>query len=151
MSLHDLVLGLHIACGTGGIILGPVVMQAQKRRGTHTRFGTLYHWLFFVIFITTLILCLMNWQKFWWLLPVGVGSYAFALLGYLSAKIRWRNWLAYHVVAQGSSYIAMSTAVLVVNVGINVWWAWVLPTIIGSPLIAWVRIEMAHGRRPKYA
>ncbi len=151
MSLHDLVLGIHIACGTGGILLGPVVMQAAKRPGTHTKFGAIYHWLFLAIFITTVILCLMNWQTFWWLLPVGVGSYAFALLGYLSAKIRWTNWLIFHITGQGASYIAMVTAVMTVNFGIGVWWAWALPTIVGSPLIAWVNFEVARGRRPKYA
>lgn len=151
MTLHDLVLALHIALGAGGIILGPVVMQASKRPGTHTQFGAIYHWLFLGVFITTVILCLMNWQKFWWLLFVGAGSYAFALLGYLSAKLRWKNWLRYHISGQCGSYIAMATAVLVVNLGLGVWWAWVLPTIIGSPMIAWVQREVAIGRRPKYA
>lgn len=151
MSLYELILVIHIACGTGGIVLGPVVMQARKMEGTHTKFGVIYHWLFFVIFVSASALSIMQWEKFWWLLPVGVGSYAFALLGYLSARLRWKNWLKYHVTGQGASYIAMVTAVMTVNFGTNVWWAWALPTIVGSPLIAWLRYEIALGRRPKYA
>jgi hypothetical protein len=28
-------------------------------------------------------------------------------------------------------------------------WAWVLPTVVGSPIIAWITREVALGRRPK--
>lgn len=151
MTLHDFVLLIHIVCGAGGIILGPVAMNAQKRRGLHTRVGEIYHWLFVVILLTTIVLSLMNWQRFWFLLPVGIGSYGFALLGYAAAKLRWKNWLAFHITGQGGSYIAMTTAVLVVNAGIGSWWAWVLPTIIGSPIIFWVRRHVRVGLRPKLA
>jgi len=50
----------------------------------------------------------------------------------------------------------MVTALLVVNWetltgtrGVVSPWAWALPTVVGSPLIAWVRREVARGRRPK--
>lgn len=151
MNLHELVLAFHIACGTGGIILGPVVMQARKMPGRHTKFGEIYHWLFLAVFLSASALSIMNWERLWWLLPVGIGSYAFALLGYLSAKLRWQHWLLYHLAGQGGSYIAMTTAVLVVNFGTGAWWAWVLPTIVGSPMITWINYEIARGRRPKYA
>jgi hypothetical protein len=85
-----------------------------------------------------------------------VGSYAFAFLGYISAKLRWNNWLAAHLTGQGGSYIAIITAVLVVNwgslfgtPGIFSPWAWALPAIVGSPIIAWITREVALGRRPK--
>lgn len=151
MALHELVLVIHIACGAGGIILGPIAMRARKMRGWHTRLGEIYHWLFLIIFLTTGALSFMDWQRLWWLLPVGIFSYAFALLGYVSAKLRWKNWLPFHLVGQGGSYIAMTTAVLVINAGLGSWWAWMLPTIIGSPLIFWIRREVTLGRRPKYA
>lgn len=151
MTLHELILTLHIAAGTGGIILGPVAMRARKRRGLHTKAGEFYHWMFATILLTTVILAAMEWERMWFLLPVGVGSYAFALLGYASAKLRWNNWLRFHLVGQGGSYISMTTAVLVVNMGIGSWWAWVLPTLIGSPLIAWIIREVRLGRRPRHA
>ena len=90
----------------------------------------------------------MNWDQVWWLAPVGAGSYAFALLGYLAAKIRWDGWLTAHVSGQGGSYIAMVTALLVVNLG-NVPAAWLAPTVIGTPLITWVNYRIATGRRPR--
>jgi hypothetical protein len=57
---------------------------------------------------------------------------------------------------QGGSYIAMVTALLVVNwesvtgvPGISSGWPWVLPTLVGSPIIAWVTHEVRLGRRPR--
>ncbi len=50
----------------------------------------------------------------------------------------------------------MVTAFLVVNWGsltgtrgVVSPWAWALPTVVGSPIIAWVTREVALGRRPK--
>jgi hypothetical protein len=51
----------------------------------------------------------------------------------------------------GGSYIALATALLVVNVGQQLPIVWFLPTIIGSPIIAWVLSEVDRGRRPKLA
>ena len=151
MTIHGAVLTFHIACGIGALILGPVAMWARKTPGRHTRAGEIYHWLFFGIFISTCVLVFLNWERLWWFLPIAFGSYAFALLGYMSARLRWNNWLRFHLIGQGSSYIAMTTAVLVVNFGIYSWWAWALPTIVGTPLITWITREVALGRRPNYA
>ncbi|MGH8539368.1 MAG: DUF2306 domain-containing protein [Stenotrophobium sp.] len=150
MTLHAPVLAFHIACGVSALILGLVAMRASKRRGLHTNAGEIYHWLMASVFVSACVLAILAWQRLWWFLPIAAGSYAFALLGYLAAKLRWRNWLRYHLIGQGGSYIAMTTAVLVVNVGIGAWWAWILPTLIGSPVIAWIVREVAMGRRPKY-
>lgn len=88
---------------------------------------------------------------------MALGSYAFAFVGYLAAKRRWNGWLRVHVVGQGGSYIAMVTAVLIVNWeamtgtrGVVSPWAWILPTLVGTPLIAWLTREVALERRPKY-
>jgi hypothetical protein len=50
----------------------------------------------------------------------------------------------------------MVTALLVVNwqrltgePGVNSPWAWMLPTVVGSPIIAWVQRQVALGKRPK--
>ena len=59
---------------------------------------------------------------------------------------------------QSGSYIAMLSAVLVVNwpplagtSGRSSLWPWILPTVVGSPLIAWVNVQVGRGRRPKLA
>jgi hypothetical protein len=149
--MQSLVLAVHILCGALALIAGLAAMRVSKRRGLHTRLGEFYHWLYVGLFVTAAALAVLEWERLWWLLPVGVFSYAFALLGYVAAKRRGQNWLRWHLTGQGGSYIAMSTAVLVVNAGIAAWWAWILPTLIGSPLIAWTIREVTYGRRPRYA
>lgn len=151
MSGHDAILALHIAAGTTGLVLGPVAMFAAKRRGRHTRVGEAYHWVFAVLFVSAVALALLNWHEVWWLALVGAGSYAFALLGYMAAKRRRPGWLIAHVSGQGGSYIAMVTALLVVNLGTESPLAWIAPTVVGSPIIAWVNFQIASGRRPKAA
>jgi hypothetical protein len=50
----------------------------------------------------------------------------------------------------GGSYIALVTALLVVNIGQTLPVVWFIPTIVGSPIIAWVISEADHGRRPRH-
>ncbi len=156
MSMWRVVLGLHIAAGTVGLLLGPVAMWASKRPGLHTRTGEAYHWVMLTVCLTASWLAVLDWKRIWWFLPIAVGSYAFALVGYIAAKRRFRGWLQVHVSGQGGSYIAMVTALLVVNWhtltgthGVQSPWAWALPTVIGSPIISWVNYQIARGRRPR--
>lgn len=149
MSIHGAVLALHITAGVAGLLLGPIAMLSAKRRGRHTNAGEIYHWIFLVLFISAVVLALMNWGEVWWLAFVGAGSYAFALLGYLAAKRRWDGWLTAHVSGLGGSYIAMVTALLVVNLGTSSPIAWIAPTVIGTPIITWVNFQIARRKRPK--
>jgi hypothetical protein len=149
MTAHTVALSFHIAAGSAGLVLGPVAMFAGKRRGTHTRVGEAYHWVFVVLFVSAGALAVLNWDEVWWLAFVGLFSYAFALLGYLAAKMRWRGWMQAHVSGQGGSYIAMVTALLVVNLGAASPLAWIAPTVVGSPLIVWANFKIAAGTRPK--
>lgn len=150
------LLALHIALGAAGLVLGPLAMSATKRPGLHTRAGEIYHWIMLGVCLTAAGLALSEWARLWWFLPIAVGSYAFALFGYIAAKRRWRGWLLAHVAGQGGSYIAMVTAVLVVNwrfvagvPGRSSLWPWLLPTLLGTPIIFWVNAEIRRGRRPR--
>ncbi|HEY9577615.1 MAG TPA: DUF2306 domain-containing protein, partial [Pseudobacillus sp.] len=69
-------------------------------------------------------------------------SFSFALLGYLSVKRKKRNWLSQHIAGMLGSYIGIVTATLVVNSPqipllneVPVLTIWLLPTIIGTPII----------------
>jgi hypothetical protein len=137
-------------------VLGPVLFAARKARGLHTTGGELYHWTFLVLFLSAVGLAVLNWDEAWWLALVGAFSYAFALRGYLAAKSRGPGWIAAHVSGQGGSYIAMTTALLVVNweglvgeSGLVSILPWFLPTMVGTPLIALTIREVVLGRRPK--
>ncbi len=156
MPVFKVCLIAHIAFGTLALILGPVAMFSRKIQGLHTRVGEVYHWMVLGVCLTASLMAVLDWSRLWWFLPIAAGSYAFAFVGYLSAKIRWRYWPGAHISGQGGSYIAMTTALLVVNwqnvfgsPGVFSPWAWALPTVVGSPIIAWLRREIALGRRPK--
>jgi len=158
MTLFRSVLVFHIAVGTVGLVLGPIAMTALKGSRLHAWAGELYHWVMLAVCVSAAGLAWLDWERNWWFLPIAVGSYAFAFVGYVAAKRRWRGWLAAHVSGQGGSYIAMLTAILVVNwqlltgtSGRSSPWAWILPTLVGSPIIAWVNVQVARGRRPKLA
>jgi fatty-acyl-CoA synthase len=131
MTLFGSVLAFHIAAGALGLVLGPIAMLAAKRPGTHTRTGEVYHWVMLAICVSAALLSVLDWARIWWFLLIAVGSYAFALAGYIAAKRRWRGWLRTHIAGQGGSYIAMMTAILVVNWslltgtrGVASPWAW---------------------------
>ena len=154
MNYH-ILWGAHIALGTAGLILGPVAMFTRKRAGWHTKAGEFYHWVMLSICITGAAMAIREWSRLWHFFFIALGSYAFALGGYLSAKIRWHGWLKVHVSAQVGSYIALVTAVLTTNwktllgPSVNSFWGWILPALIGTSIIGWIQREMAMGRRPK--
>jgi hypothetical protein len=149
MTPHSILLAFHITCGVIALAIGVVAMVTEKSRGLHTLLGNIYHWVYVALAVSAFALSASDWQRLWWLTPIGVFSYAFAFVGFLAAKLRWKGWMQYHITGQLGSFIAMTTAVLVVNAG-NIWWAWIAPTIVGSPIIAWLQREVRAGRRPKY-
>jgi uncharacterized membrane protein len=149
MAARDPVLALHIATGTTGLILGPLAMFATKRHGPHTRLGETYHWVMLGVCLSAAALAILDWHRIWWFLPIAVFSYANALVGYVAAKRRPRGWLRAHIGGMCGSYIALVTALLVVNAGQSLPVVWFLPTVVGSPLIAWVINEVDRGRRPR--
>lgn len=158
MTVTSVVLCVHIVLGAAGLVIGLVAMTAGKRPGLHTRAGEAYHWVLLGVCVSAAALAALDWQRIWWFLPIALGSYAFALLGYVAAKRRWDGWLRAHLTGQAGSYIAMVTALLVVNWesltgtrGVVSPWAWALPTVVGSPLIAWGQRKLAQGRWPKRA
>jgi uncharacterized membrane protein YeaQ/YmgE (transglycosylase-associated protein family) len=148
MTLRDPCLAVHIAAGTTGLLLGPIAMRAPKRRGPHTRLGESYHWVMLAVCLSAAGLAILDWQRIWWFLPIAAFSYANALRGYLAAKRRRPGWLRAHIGGMGGSYIALITALLVVNLGRDLAIVWLLPTVVGSPIIVWVISEVDRGRRP---
>jgi hypothetical protein len=141
---------VHIAAGGIGLVLGPVAMLAGKRRGTHTRVGEAYHWNMLVVCLSAGALALLDWADAGFLLYIAIFSYAFALVGYVAAKKRPKGWLPVHISGQAGSYIALVTAFLIVQVGTGApLIIWLIPTIIGTPIITWVNYQVAIGKRPK--
>ena len=82
-----------------------------------------------------------------------MGTYAFALPGYLAARKRGRGWLIIHVVGVTSSYVAMVTAFLVTNFqrmtgisGIPFAVRALVPMFIGTCVVIWAGYQVHLGK-----
>jgi uncharacterized membrane protein len=127
--MHTVFLAVHIAAGATGLLVGPLAMRAPKARGRHTRLGTVYVVAVEGVAVSAVALAALHWQRLWWLALIGVATGAAAGAGLV---VRPRQL---HVSLMLGSYISLVTALLVVNFGTPA--AWIVPTVVGSPLIAW--------------
>ena len=136
MGLRDIILALHVAAGAAGLALGPLAWWTERHAPRRSRPGVAYHWAVLAVSLTAIALAALNWSALWWLVPLAVVSYALALLGLLFSCRRASGSDRMYAHGQGGSYIALLTALSVVSVH-GPWEvaAWVLPTLVGLPLI----------------
>ncbi|MGC9665928.1 hypothetical protein ACNTMW_05155 [Planosporangium sp. 12N6] len=148
--MRTVLLAVHIAAGATGLLLGPAIMLAPKRPGWHPRLGLVYQALVALLCLTSIgLVAFKPWL--WWLAVIGVATWAVALAGWWMRRRRPAGWLPMHISLMCGSYISFVTAFLVVNLGLDSPVAWVLPTVVGSPLIA-LAVVRATGRwRPRRA
>ncbi|MFF2388977.1 hypothetical protein [Agromyces sp. NPDC058104] len=141
---------LHIAAGITAVVTGAAVMLMKKGTRRHRRFGWTYVTALGVIFITMVIMVTIRWPLNVHLLVLGMIAMASASLGVVNRRLRATD--AWHIAAMSVSYIAMLTAFLVDNgPQLPVWellpqWVlWVLPTLVGAPLMFLaIRRRRAH-------
>ncbi|MDM5333885.1 DUF2306 domain-containing protein [Ureibacillus composti] len=132
----------HIVTGFICLISGIFAMSYKKKKGKHTVSGEIYHWSYVLVFISSIVMSVMHWEESAYLFYIAIFSYSLALLGYLSAKKKRKNWLSKHIGGMLGSYIGIVTATIVVNIPkvpvlneLPVLIFWILPTIIGTPFI----------------
>ncbi|OZM56831.1 DUF2306 domain-containing protein [Lottiidibacillus patelloidae] len=140
--MFQLLLTIHIITGTVCLITGLIAMLSKKKKGKHTRSGEIYHWSYVIVFVTAVVMSIIYWEKSAYLFYIALFSYSFALMGYLAVKKKWKNWLGSHIGGMLGSYIGIVTATIVVNIPripllnqLPIIIFWLLPTIIGVPLI----------------
>jgi hypothetical protein len=129
--MRDLILGVHIAVGVGGLIAGPAGVFVA---------GALpvFHWLVFATCVSAIALVPFDWSGLWFFIPIAAASYAFAYLGYRAAGRHSRIVRGY-----GGAYIALWTAVFIVSAsGTPVLWG--VPPLVGIPLIEWITVRSAR-------
>ncbi|TMW71047.1 DUF2306 domain-containing protein [Alteribacter natronophilus] len=154
--MFDFMLMVHIAAGTICLISGLMAMSFRKKRGRHSVSGEIYHGAYIVIFLTSTLMAVWNWSGSAYLFYIGIFSYALALTGYLAGKRRQKGWIGTHIGGMLGSYIAVITAIIVVNVhkvpmlgDVPILVFWLLPTVIGSPAIYAVGRKYRRKRQPK--
>lgn len=145
MVFFTSMLMLHIAAGSVCLLVGIIAFSAKKEKGSHTISGEVYHASFILLVSTAVVMALFRWEESAALFYVAIFSYSLALTGYMAKKRRWKNWVSLHIRGMLGSYIGVVTAVLITN-GQDIpllnllpeWLLWILPTIIGTPIILYV-------------
>ena len=151
---------LHVVTGIGALALGAVLLWMDKRSAWHPRLGGVYHWVMLIVAVSALAVSALRGRAtvFTYLAPP---SYGLALLGYVSARERWRNWLSWHITGQTGSYIALITATLfqivprfwqssvrVLGLSLVFWVVLLTPGLVASPFVAGTRRRWVKKRRP---
>jgi hypothetical protein len=152
-------LGVHIVAGLTCVISGALAATAAKRKGRHPRAGVVYYWAITVVAATAAVMAVMRWRHDIHLFVLAVVALGLALYGRQMRRLHRRGWVPRHGIAMGGSYITLLTAFYVDN-GPQLplwnrlphWTYWVLPTVIGVPLI-WRALRRFHadpGPRRRY-
>jgi hypothetical protein len=136
------VLAIHVLAALLCVVSGAVAALSAKGSGRHIRSGRVYYWSLGIVFVTATTMAAMRWAEDYHLFVIGSIAIAAGSVGYLHRRLR-RPGDAVHITGMGGSYIALLTAFYVDN-GKNLpLWShlphiayWVLPSLIGLPLLA---------------
>ncbi|MDA2812960.1 hypothetical protein O4J56_20105 [Nocardiopsis sp. RSe5-2] len=141
--MHTVLLTLHIAAGTVGLAAALAALAARKRRGLHTVTGRVFGATVVVVAATTYGL-LPFAPDMWWLGIVATATLAAVAAGvHLARRKPVPHWFRIHLVLMMSAVIAYVTPVAVQFADGNIL-AWILPTVIGSPLITYRSLVAAR-------
>ena len=135
-------IGMHIPLGIAGVVAGAGAMLSEKRRGRHSKFGTVYFWCLLVLFASATFLSIMRWSENYHLFILGAVSFGCALFGRSALRGRWWNWARLHIIGMSMSYVFMLIAFYVDNGRQLPIWKdlpsttyWLLPLVVALPLI----------------
>jgi hypothetical protein len=149
------VVGIHVLLGLACVITGAIAMLSQKRAGRHPRYGTVYFWCLAGVFVTASGLAAVRWAEDYHLFALGVLSFAAACLGRQARRERWRFWVRLHIAGMGSSYVLLLIGFYVDNGKSLPLWRelppvtyWLLPAVVGLPLIVHALVRHPLATRP---
>ena len=138
------VVAVHVAAGLICTVSGIVAMLSPKRSGRHPSAGAVYYWSLVVVFLTMAALSIMRWPANTHLFALGVLSFGAAVVGRMEQRRVAHVRLRIHVAGMGLSYILLLTAFYVDNgPHLPIWRSlppvahWVLPSIVGLPILIW--------------
>jgi uncharacterized membrane protein HdeD (DUF308 family) len=136
------VLAVHVLAGMVCVIAGAAAAFFRKRRGPHPRAGQVYYLALIIVFLSLTALSALRWPANTHLLIIGTITFTAATAGVWARRRRWRNWPRTHGTLMGVSYIGLLTGFYIDNgPNLPLWRElppasfWVLPTIIGVPIV----------------
>ncbi len=78
-------------------------MLSEKRRGRHSKFGTIYFWCLPALFESATFLSLMRWDENYHLFILGALSFTCGWFGRSALRHRWRYWGRLDIAGMGLS------------------------------------------------
>ena len=136
--LFRIALAVHILCGLTCVATGTAAAISHKGGVRHLRYGRTYIWSLGILFATMTVMSAIRWHENVHLFAIGSISLACGLTGYLYRKHRPTA----HIAGMGASFIGLLTGFYVDNgPNLPLWNQlppisfWVLPSLIGAPLI----------------
>jgi hypothetical protein len=134
--LHTVLLVAHIAAGGTGLLVAWPALGVRKRRGTHTVLGRIYATAAAVLCASGIGLFGYDPARLWIFVVIAAATATAVGLGIWFARHRPRGWYVWHLNLMSSSVISFVTAFLL-QVSHFALWAAIVPTLVGSPLIAY--------------
>jgi hypothetical protein len=120
-----------------------MAMFTDKGSVRHRRSGIAYLFALTILVLSGSVLAFADWPSRRHLFALGSAALGLGAVGYMERWRKRRAWRSRHLLAMGASYIAMLTAFYVDNgPRLPLWWRlpgwslWVLPSLVGAPLIA---------------
>ena len=135
-------LAVHIGCGLTAVTSGALAATARKRTGRHPQAGRAYLWALGGLVATATVMAAIRWHEDAHLFAIAVIALGCGLYGYRARRRHRPGWPTHHAIGLGGSYIALLTGFYVDNGPFLPLWDrlphityWLLPTIIGIPVI----------------
>src|SRR6187399_3529685 len=86
------IVALHVAVALVAVLTGIVAMLSPKAVGRHPRYGRLYFWSLFGVFVSASALSFMRWAENYLLFIIGASAFALALIARTAVRARWPAW-----------------------------------------------------------
>jgi hypothetical protein len=142
VRVRELVLHVHVAVGTGALLLGPCWLLARHRGRRAGGWAVAYQAGVAAVAVSAGVLAATD-PELRWLLPVAAATEVLAVTGALARRRRWSGWRSWQPHLLGGSYIALVTGLLIAETGNPVFW--LLPALVGQLPIA-VAKRRLHAR-----
>jgi|SRR5689334_3727343 len=145
----------HVAAGLTAIVSGALAATAAKRPGRHPRAGRVYLWALAGVAATATVLAAIRWHHDAHLFAIAMTAAGLGGYGFRARRHPTPGWPVRHAVGMGGSYIALFTGFYVDNGPFLPLWNrlphlayWLLPTLVGAPLIRLGIRRFTRGRHP---
>src|SRR3954447_13105550 len=145
-------LAVHIAAGLTAVIAGALAALAHKRPGRHPKAGRTHLIALGFIFATATVMAAIRWREDAHLFALACVAFGLGLFGWRARRRQQPTWPTQHGIGMSGSYIALLTGFYVDNGPFLPLWNrlphltyWLLPSIVGVPLIRWA-LRRFHAR-----